>query len=60
MIDPEWLKYLSAEMLIEAGVKFLLHSWVADPLVEDRRLRGVTFESKEGPRVRRASGGRLE
>ena len=28
MIDPEWLKYLSAELLIEAGVKFLLHSWV--------------------------------
>jgi hypothetical protein len=51
MIDPEWLKYLSAEMLIEAGVKFLLHSWVADPLVEDRRLRGVTFESKEGRRA---------
>ena len=32
MIDPEWLKYLSAEMLIEAGVKLLLHSWVAEPL----------------------------
>ena len=51
MIDPEWLKYLSAEMLIEAGVKFLLHSWVADPLVEGRPLRGVTFESKEGRRA---------
>jgi hypothetical protein len=51
MIDPEWLKYLSAEMLIEAGVKFLLHSWVADPLIEHRRLRGVAFESKEGRRA---------
>lgn len=51
MIDPEWLKYLSAEMLIEAGVKVLLHSWVAEPLVEDRRLRGVTFESKQGRRA---------
>ncbi len=53
MIDPEWLKYLSAEMLIESGVKLLLHSWVAEPLRGDggRRLRGVTFESKEGRRA---------
>jgi hypothetical protein len=51
MIDPEWLKYLSAEMLIEAGVKFLLHSWVADPLVDRRAISGVTFESKEGRRA---------
>ncbi|HEY1516156.1 MAG TPA: FAD-dependent oxidoreductase [Solirubrobacteraceae bacterium] len=51
MIDPEWLKYVSAEMLIEAGVKLLLHSWVADPLLEGRTLRGVTFESKEGRRA---------
>ena len=53
MIDPEWLKYLSQEMLIDAGVKFLLHSWVAEPLLDEsgRRLRGVTFESKEGRRA---------
>jgi hypothetical protein len=50
MIDPEWLKYLSAEMLIEAGVKLLLHGWVAEPLIEGRTVRGVTFESKEGRR----------
>jgi hypothetical protein len=51
MIDPEWLKYLSQEMLIEAGVKFLLHSWVAEPLLEGQVVRGVTFESKEGRRA---------
>jgi hypothetical protein len=50
MIDPEWLKFLS-QMLIEAGVKLLLHSWVADPLIDDRTLAGVTFESKEGRRA---------
>jgi len=55
MIDPEWLKYLSAEMLIEAGVKFLLHTWVADPLIDGRQLSGVTFESKEGRRAILAS-----
>jgi hypothetical protein len=49
MIDPEPLKHLSAEMLIEAGAKLLLHSWVCEPLLDgERRLRGVTFESKEG------------
>ncbi len=51
MIDPEWLKYLSAELLIESGVKLLLHSWVAEPLLEGRVVRGVTFESKEGRRA---------
>jgi hypothetical protein len=51
MIDPEWLKYLSQEMLIEAGVKLLLHSWVAAPLIEARTIRGVTFESKQGRRA---------
>ncbi|MBV8998022.1 MAG: FAD-dependent oxidoreductase, partial [Solirubrobacterales bacterium] len=51
MIDPEWLKCLSAEMLIEAGVKFLLHSWAADPLLDGRAMRGVTFESKQGRRA---------
>ncbi len=51
MIDPEWLKYLSQEMLIEAGVRFLLHSWVAEPRLDGRWVRGVTFESKEGRRA---------
>ena len=55
MIDPEWLKFLSAEMLIEAGVKFLLHAWVADPLIEGRQITGVTFESKQGRRAILAS-----
>src|SRR3984885_7534540 len=55
MIDPEWLKYSSAELLIDAGVKLLLHSWVVEPLVAGRRLRGATFESKEGRRAILAS-----
>jgi FAD dependent oxidoreductase len=51
MIDPEWLKYVSQEMLVEAGVKLLLHSWVAEPLMHGRTVRGVTFESKQGRRA---------
>jgi len=55
MIDPEWLKYLSAELLIEAGVKLLLHSWAASPVLDGRSVRGVTFESKQGRRAILAS-----
>jgi hypothetical protein len=51
MIDPEWLKYLSQEMLIEAGVKLLLHSWVAEPILVGGNVGGVTFESKQGRRA---------
>ncbi|MBV9192735.1 MAG: FAD-dependent oxidoreductase [Solirubrobacterales bacterium] len=51
MIDPEWLKHLSTEMLIEAGVRLLLHSWVAEPLLAGREVQGVAFESKQGRRA---------
>jgi FAD-dependent oxidoreductase family protein len=51
MIDPEWLKYISAELLLGAGVRFLLHSWVVAPVTEGRTVRGVIFESKEGRRA---------
>ncbi len=51
MIDPEWLKVVSAELLQEAGVRLLLHSWVVAPIVEGRELCGVIFESKEGRRA---------
>jgi 2-polyprenyl-6-methoxyphenol hydroxylase-like FAD-dependent oxidoreductase len=51
MIDPEWLKLESAELLREAGARLLLHSWVVGTLAEGRRVRGVVFESKEGRRA---------
>jgi hypothetical protein len=51
VIDPEWLKYVSAELLDELGVHLILHSWVVAALVEGRRLQGVVFESKQGRRV---------
>jgi FAD-dependent oxidoreductase family protein len=51
MIDPEWLKFESMQMLREAGVKLLLHSWVVDVLAEGRNLRGAIFESKQGRRA---------
>jgi 2-polyprenyl-6-methoxyphenol hydroxylase-like FAD-dependent oxidoreductase len=53
-IDPERLKLLSQEILLERGVKLVYHSWAAMPIVEDGAVRGVTFESKEGRMAVRA------
>ena len=47
-IDPERLKLLSQEIVLERGVKLVYHSWASLPVVEDGAVRGVTFESKEG------------
>ncbi len=47
-IDPERLKLTSQEMLIEAGVRIVFHSWMSVPIVEEGAVRGVVFESKEG------------
>ena len=51
MIDPEWLKFESAQMLDEAGVRLLLHSCVVDVVADGRELRGAIFESKQGRRA---------
>jgi 2-polyprenyl-6-methoxyphenol hydroxylase-like FAD-dependent oxidoreductase len=47
-IDPERLKLLSQEILLERGVRLIFHSWAAAPIVELGAVRGVVFESKEG------------
>jgi FAD dependent oxidoreductase len=51
MIDPEWLKFESVQMLDEAGVRLVLHSWVVDVVADGRELRGAIFESKQGRRA---------
>ena len=51
MIDPEWLKYESVELLEEVGARLLLHAWVVDAIVDGSELRGAIFESKEGRRA---------
>ncbi len=47
-IDPERLKLVSQEMLIEAGVRLVFHGWAALPIVEDGCVKGAYFESKAG------------
>jgi len=53
-IDPERLKIISQEMLIEAGVRIVFHSWAALPIVEDGCVTGALFESKAGRRALKA------
>jgi hypothetical protein len=53
-IDPERLKVATQEMLLEQGVRIVLHGWAALPLVENGRVQGVLFESKGGRQALRA------
>ena len=53
-IDPERLKIVTQEMLLQAGVRIVLHGWAALPVVEDGCVMGVLFESKSGRQALRA------
>jgi len=53
-IDPERLKVLTQEMLLQAGVRIVLHGWAALPMVEEGRVTGVLFETKSGRQALRA------
>src|SRR5215472_12138233 len=54
-IDLEHLKLLSQEIVLGAGVHLVFHAWAAAPIVEDGRLTGAVFESKEGRLAIRAA-----
>jgi hypothetical protein len=47
-IDPEALKTLSMQMVLEQNVRLLFHAWAAAPIVQDGAMKGAVFESKEG------------
>jgi hypothetical protein len=47
-VDPELLKCILNDMVEEAGVKLLLHSWGTRAIVEDNAVKGIVFESKSG------------
>jgi hypothetical protein len=44
--DPEATKYVMAEMLREAGIEILLHSWAVNAIMQGSSVKGVVFESK--------------
>ncbi len=46
--DAEAMKVALDEMCAAAGVELLLHSWVADAVVEEGAIRAVVVETKSG------------
>lgn len=46
--DPEEFKFALNNMIEDAKVKLLLHSYACDAIVEDGKIKGVTFQSKSG------------
>ncbi len=47
-IDAEAYKYLLVEMLTEANVEILLHSWASDAIMDGKICKGAIFDSKSG------------
>ena len=54
MTDPEAMKSLLMQMVLEQKVRLVLHSWAVEPIVEDGSMAGIIFESKEGRQAVRA------
>lgn len=46
--DPEMLKFVSNEMILEAGVKPALNCLFTDAITENDTVKGVIVENKEG------------
>lgn len=49
--DPEMLKFVSNEMIMEAGAKPVLNSLFVDAITEKNTVKGVLVENKEGRRA---------
>ncbi|TDD69052.1 FAD-dependent oxidoreductase [Jiangella aurantiaca] len=52
--DRETYKWTAMSMYLEAGGTPLLHTWIADALVEDGRVTGIVVANKSGRREIRA------
>lgn len=48
MVDHEVLKCLLNEMVKDAGIDTILHSWGTEAITEGDEVKGVIFESKSG------------
>jgi hypothetical protein len=46
--DPAYLKGVFDALVAESGARLLLHAWACEPIVEDRRIAAVAFQSKAG------------
>ena len=50
-VDPEAAKYLMDTMIAEAGVEMFFHSWGVDTIQDGDAVKGVVFQSKQGPQA---------
>lgn len=48
MIDPEWVKIVAEEMLLESGCSILYHSFVCGARVENRVVKAILVANKDG------------
>ncbi len=48
VVDPEAAKYVLGEMIREAGVNMLYHTWGTDVIMDGNTIKGVFVESKSG------------
>lgn len=48
VVDPEAAKYVLDEMILEAGVKMLYHTWATNVIMDGKTMKGVFVESKSG------------
>jgi hypothetical protein len=48
IVDPEKVKLVCLDMLEDAGVKLLLHSYAGDTLLEDNKITALFIEGKSG------------
>lgn len=46
--DPEIMKVTADEMLLENKIRCLLHTWMADAIVEDGMITGILVENVDG------------
>lgn len=46
--DPDGMKLIADELVLEAGAQILFHTWVSDPIVRNQRVEGVYIENVEG------------
>jgi hypothetical protein len=54
-VDPEHLKLVSQELVLEHKVQLIFHAWGAMPLMRDGSVGGVIYESKAGRHAIRAT-----
>lgn len=48
VVDPEAAKYVLDEMIREAGVKMLYHTWASNVIMDKNAIKGVFLENKSG------------